>query len=146
MWPGRDEAPINIAFFSPLSKYTKYNYILGIAQHVAEKVIGSVAEERGIKVHRPHKVTDMRPSAEDPSFTDVIFEDGHVLRAHAVVGADGARSTVSCGLPTKPSYRTTADASALPLFPCRFGIWQTCAMQTRTARSIPTLRTRPWRT
>ena len=99
IWLGRDEPPIETAFFSPLSKYTKYNYILGVAQHITEKVIGEVAEERGIKVHRPHKVADMRPNAQDPSFTDVTFEDGHVLRARAVVGADGSRSTVSCDLP-----------------------------------------------
>ena len=100
IWPGRGEGPINIASFSPLSKYTKYNYVLGIAQHVAEKVIGTVLEEQGIKVYRPHKVTDMKPNVEDPRFTDVTFDDGHVLRARAVVGADGSRSTVSCSLPT----------------------------------------------
>ncbi|KAI0721680.1 FAD/NAD(P)-binding domain-containing protein [Cerioporus squamosus] len=94
IWLGRDEAPIETAYFSPLSKYTKYNFILGIAQHVTEKVIGTVAEERGIKVYRPHKVAGMRPNEQDPSFTDVIFDDGHVLRARAVVGADGARSTI----------------------------------------------------
>ncbi|RPD66037.1 FAD/NAD(P)-binding domain-containing protein [Lentinus tigrinus ALCF2SS1-7] len=94
IWLGRDESPIDTAFFSPLSKYTKYNYILGVPQHVTEKVIGTVAEERGIKVHRPHKVANMRANEQDPSFTDVVFEDGHVLRARAVVGADGSRSTI----------------------------------------------------
>ncbi|TFK92380.1 FAD/NAD-P-binding domain-containing protein [Polyporus arcularius HHB13444] len=91
---GRGEAPIETAFFSPLSKYTKYNFILCVPQHVSEKVIGTVAEERGIQVYRPHRVSDMRPNEQDPSFTDVIFEDGHVLRARAVVGADGSRSAI----------------------------------------------------
>lgn len=65
-------------------------------QHVTEKVLRDVAEERGITIHRPHKVVDLKPNATDPNFTDVSFENGHVVRARAVVGADGSRSTVSC--------------------------------------------------
>ncbi len=87
---------MDITHFASLAKSTKYNYILGVAQHVTEKVLRDVAEERGITIHRPHKVVDLKPNATDPNFTDVSFENGHVVRARAVVGADGSRSTVSC--------------------------------------------------
>lgn len=98
IWSGNYE--IETEYFEPLSKYTKYNYMLGIPQHITEKVLNQAAENRGISVLRPFKVVDMRPSADDSSFTDVIFDDGHVLRARTVVGADGARSTVR----SLPSY------------------------------------------
>lgn len=92
IWSGNYE--IETEYFEPLSKYTKYNYMLGIPQHTTEKVLNKAAEDRGISVLRPFKVVDMRPSVDSSTFTDVTFDDGHVLRARIVVGADGARSTV----------------------------------------------------
>ncbi|KAM5535234.1 hypothetical protein V8D89_011170 [Ganoderma adspersum] len=92
IWSGNYE--IETEYFEPLSKYTKYNYMLGIPQHITEKVLNQAAEDRGISVLRPFKVVDMRPSQDDSRFTDVIFDNGHVLRARTVVGADGARSTI----------------------------------------------------
>ncbi|KAI0748035.1 FAD/NAD(P)-binding domain-containing protein [Daedaleopsis nitida] len=86
--------PMDIAHFANLDKKTKYNFIVGIPQHVTETILYDAAVERGILVHRPYKVVDMKPNAADSSLTDVVFEDGHVLCTRCVVGADGARSTV----------------------------------------------------
>lgn len=93
VWSGNYE--IETEYFEPLSKYTKYNYMLGIPQHVTEMVLNKAAEARGISVLRPFKVVGMRPSSVgDSRCTDVTFDNGQVLRARVVVGADGARSTV----------------------------------------------------
>ena len=94
VWMENNE-PMDIAYFSPLDKSTKYNYILGIPQHVTEDILRRVANERGIKLYRPYKVVDMKPNASDKNLTDVIFDNGHVMLTRCVVGADGARSTVS---------------------------------------------------
>ncbi|KAI0637057.1 FAD/NAD-P-binding domain-containing protein [Trametes polyzona] len=85
---------IETGTFAPLAKYTKYPFMTAIPQHITEKIIGDEVERRGIRVYRPHKVVDLKPNAENPLFTDVIFEDGHVLRARCVVGADGSHSIV----------------------------------------------------
>ncbi|KAI0775810.1 FAD/NAD-P-binding domain-containing protein [Trametes elegans] len=68
--------------FALLAKYTKYPYMIAIPQH------------RGIPIYRPHKVVDLKPTPDDPKLTDVTFEDGHILRARCVVGADGSHSIV----------------------------------------------------
>lgn len=49
----------------------------------------------GVQVQRPHKVVEMKRNEKDPRITDVSFEDGQVVRARYIVGADGARSVVS---------------------------------------------------
>ena len=90
---------IPTAFFPPLGKYTKFPFILAIPQHVTEDILHDAAKERGITVHRPVKVTDLRPNKQANNFTDVTSDNGHVLRARCVVGADGSRSTV-CTLST----------------------------------------------
>ncbi|KAI0751918.1 FAD/NAD(P)-binding domain-containing protein [Daedaleopsis nitida] len=94
VWMTGNSSPIETAFFSPLAKYTKYPFILALPQHITERVISKVAQERGIHVHRPHRVVDIQPHEADHNLTDVTFDDGHMLRARCVVGADGARSTV----------------------------------------------------
>ncbi|KAI1795958.1 FAD/NAD(P)-binding domain-containing protein [Ganoderma leucocontextum] len=92
IWSGTQK--LETASFEPLSKYTKYNYILGIPQHVTENILNQAAEDRGISVFRPFKVVSIKPSADDSKLTDVFFDNGRVLRARLVVGADGARSTI----------------------------------------------------
>ena len=107
---GRDVPRIETAYFTPLAKYTKYPFILAIPQHVTEKILAAAAQERGVTIFRPHKVVDMKPSEGDPTLTDVIFDDGHVLRTRCVVGADGARSKVRCVL----QHPGTSTASIQP--------------------------------
>ncbi|PIL23910.1 hypothetical protein GSI_13661 [Ganoderma sinense ZZ0214-1] len=92
VWSSTHE--LETASFEPLSKYTKYNYILGVPQHVTEMILNQTAQDRGISVHRPFKVVSIKPSADGSNLTNVFFENGHVLRARTVVGADGARSTI----------------------------------------------------
>ncbi|KAI0670466.1 FAD/NAD-P-binding domain-containing protein [Trametes maxima] len=85
---------IETASFTPLAKYTKYPFMVAVPQHVTEQIVGDIAKERNIRILRPHKVTAVKPSATDSKLTDVTFEDGHVLTARFVVGADGARSLI----------------------------------------------------
>ncbi|KAI0646967.1 FAD/NAD-P-binding domain-containing protein [Trametes meyenii] len=85
---------IETASFTPLAKYTKYPFMVAIPQHVTEKIVGDIAQERNVHVLRPHKVIAVKPNAADSKLTDVSFEDGHVLTARFVVGADGAHSLI----------------------------------------------------
>ncbi|OSD01599.1 FAD/NAD-P-binding domain-containing protein [Trametes coccinea BRFM310] len=87
-------ARIEMATFAPLAKYTKYPLMIAIPQHITEKILGEAVRDRGVRVSRPHKVISVQPDAENPKLSAVIFEDGHILRARVVVGADGARSVV----------------------------------------------------
>ncbi|KAI0748036.1 FAD/NAD(P)-binding domain-containing protein [Daedaleopsis nitida] len=94
VWLGRGIAPAETAHFTPLSKYTKYPFLLALPQHITERVLNTAAQERGIQVHRPYKVVDLKPCEDDVTLTEVTFDNGHVLRTRCVVGADGARSAV----------------------------------------------------
>ncbi|KAI0336443.1 FAD/NAD-P-binding domain-containing protein [Cubamyces sp. BRFM 1775] len=85
---------IETATFGPLAKHTKFPFMIAIPQHITEEILGKAVQDRNIRVHRPHRVARVQPSAENPSLTDVIFEDGHVVRARVVVGADGSHSTI----------------------------------------------------
>ncbi|KAG1847668.1 hypothetical protein DFJ58DRAFT_730084 [Suillus subalutaceus] len=44
--------------------------------------------------NRPHRVIGMKQNEKDPYITDVSFEDGQVIRARYIIGADGARSII----------------------------------------------------
>ncbi len=112
IWLDGANGPIETAYFTPLAKYTKYPYILDIAQHITEKILAAAARERGIKVYRPHKVIDLRPNVDDHTLTDVVFENGHILRTRCVAGADGSRSTVS--LLATPVQHEALTLSLLP--------------------------------
>ncbi|KAH9854143.1 FAD/NAD-P-binding domain-containing protein [Lenzites betulinus] len=85
---------IESATYSTLAKYSKYPFMVAIPQHVTEKILGDAVRDRGIPVFRPYKVVDVKPNAGNPKLTDVIFEDGHVLRARCVIGADGSHSLI----------------------------------------------------
>ncbi|KAH9886028.1 FAD/NAD-P-binding domain-containing protein [Cubamyces lactineus] len=85
---------IETATFSPLAKNSKFPLVVSIPQHVTERILGNVAQNRRVPVHRPHRVTRVQPSAANPNLTDIIFEDGQVVQARVVVGADGSHSTV----------------------------------------------------
>ncbi|KAI8998715.1 FAD/NAD-P-binding domain-containing protein [Trametes punicea] len=68
--------------------------MIAIPQHVTEQIIGKAAQERGVRISRPHKVVSVQPDPENANSSNVTFDDGHVLCARIVVGADGSRSTV----------------------------------------------------
>ena len=94
-WTGRGMPPAETAHFGLLAEYTKYPFITAVPQHVTERILSTVLQELGVTVYRPHRVVEIVPNTEDSELTDVTFENGHVLRTRCVVGADGARSTVS---------------------------------------------------
>lgn len=58
-------------------------------------MLGERVKEEGIRVYRPAKVTNLLQGKLDPETTDVIFEDGQIVRARYVIGADGTKSIVS---------------------------------------------------
>ncbi|KAG1894976.1 uncharacterized protein F5891DRAFT_984561 [Suillus fuscotomentosus] len=70
------------ATFDPLKKHSVHPYALYIPQNVTEFV------------QRPHRVVGMKQNEKDSRITDVSFEDGQVIRARYIIGADGARSII----------------------------------------------------
>ncbi|EGN95140.1 hypothetical protein SERLA73DRAFT_162702 [Serpula lacrymans var. lacrymans S7.3] len=82
------------ADFTSLSKYTPYPHMLIISQTTTERVLEEKLESFGVSVIRPCKVTGMQRNKQDNDVTDVSFEDGRVIKARYVIGADGARSAV----------------------------------------------------
>jgi 2-polyprenyl-6-methoxyphenol hydroxylase-like FAD-dependent oxidoreductase len=49
----------------------------------------------GVQVQRPHRVVGMKQNEKDSHITDVSFDNGQVIKARYIIGADGARSVVS---------------------------------------------------
>ena len=68
--------------------------MLVITQNLTERALEKKLASCGVIVHRPLKVVGLKRNAENPRFSDVAFEDGRVIAAKYVIGADGARSTV----------------------------------------------------
>ncbi|KAF7797478.1 hypothetical protein EIP86_008676 [Pleurotus ostreatoroseus] len=77
-----------------LANHTKFPHILVVSQHVTEQILGKRVKEEGIAVHRPAKVLGVATDHDDPNLTDVLFDDGQVVKTRYVIGADGARSTI----------------------------------------------------
>lgn len=84
-----------LADFSVLARHTKFPYILMIPQNLTERVLGERVEEEGLAVYRPFKVVDVKVNETNPEYSDVIFDDGQMVTAKYVIGADGSRSVVS---------------------------------------------------
>ncbi|KAG1823728.1 uncharacterized protein BJ212DRAFT_1262697 [Suillus subaureus] len=82
------------AKFDPLKKYSAYPYALFVPQNVTELVLVQKLQTLGVRVQRPHRVIGMKQNEQDPHTTDVSFEDGQVIRARYIIGADGARSII----------------------------------------------------
>ncbi|KAG1720147.1 hypothetical protein EDB19DRAFT_2044754 [Suillus lakei] len=80
--------------FDPLKKHSAHPYALFIPQNVTELVLGQKLQSLGVQVQRPHRVVGMKQNENDPRITDVSFEDGQVIRARYIIGADGARSII----------------------------------------------------
>lgn len=83
---GRTLMPID---FSGLP--TEYPYSLMVPQATTERLLLERLEELGGSVLRPRTVTAI---VQDPNTATATFEDGAVVRARYVVGADGIRSVV----------------------------------------------------
>lgn len=83
---GRTLIPID---FSGLP--TEYPYSLMVPQSTTERLLLERLEELGGSVQRPRSVTAID---QDPDGVTATFEDGDVIRARYVVGADGIRSIV----------------------------------------------------
>ncbi|KIJ69405.1 hypothetical protein HYDPIDRAFT_80385 [Hydnomerulius pinastri MD-312] len=82
------------ANFTPLRKHTDHPYVLLLPQNITEEVLTKKLRDLGVTVRRPHKVVGMKQNDKDSPVTDVSFEDGQVISAKYVIGADGARSIV----------------------------------------------------
>jgi 2-polyprenyl-6-methoxyphenol hydroxylase-like FAD-dependent oxidoreductase len=80
--------------YDPLKKHSAHPYSLCIPQNVTELVLGQKLQSLGVQVERPHRVVGMKQNENDSRITDVSFEDGQVIRARYIIGADGARSIV----------------------------------------------------
>jgi len=80
--------------FDPLKKYSAHPYALYIPQNVTERVLGEKLQSLGVQVQRPHRVVGMKQNENDSRITDVSFEDGQVIKARYIIGADGARSII----------------------------------------------------
>lgn len=61
---------------------------------MTELVLGQKLQSLGVRVQRPHRVVGMKENENDPRTADITFEDGQVIRARYVIGADGARSLI----------------------------------------------------
>ncbi|KAI0341695.1 FAD/NAD(P)-binding domain-containing protein [Trametopsis cervina] len=99
------------AYFDVLAPYTRFAFTLLVPQQVTERVLRKYAEDRQILVHRPCRVINMQVNQDNPEVTNVIFEDGHVLQAKYVVGADGTRSTIRqiVGIPFRDPTTSKCD-------------------------------------
>lgn len=80
--------------FSTLACYTRFPFGLILPQNITERVLTKKLEDLGVKVFRPYTLTGMVTNAQNRDVVDVSFDDGQVIQANYVVGADGARSTV----------------------------------------------------
>ena len=94
--------------FKVLEGHTKFPFVLFVPQHVTECMLGEEVREQGIAVYRPAKVVNIAPNELDPDVTNVVFEDGQVMQARYVVGADGTKSVVRAAN-LWPSHRTYTD-------------------------------------
>ncbi|KAG1861255.1 hypothetical protein F4604DRAFT_1882468 [Suillus subluteus] len=80
--------------FDHLKIHSAHPYALFVPQNVTELVLVQKLQSFGVQVQRPHRVIGMKQNEKDPYITDVSFEDGQVIRARYIIGADGARSII----------------------------------------------------
>lgn len=88
-------SPLISSDFSSLSAYTRYPFALVLPQNKTEATLGKKLQSLGVDVFRPLRVVGMKTNPHEPDTLDVSFETGEVIQTTYVIGADGARSTVS---------------------------------------------------
>ena len=71
---------------------TKYPFALLIPQHEIEKILKEHLLSTRVYLSRNQTVVGMRQN--DRGGVQVSFEDGNIVNAQYVIGADGSRSTV----------------------------------------------------
>ena len=77
--------------WSYLEGKTNYPFTLLLAQHHTERILASKLTSLGVSVKWEHKAVSIAPC--DGGIT-VGFENGSMITARCVVGADGSRSSV----------------------------------------------------
>jgi 2-polyprenyl-6-methoxyphenol hydroxylase-like FAD-dependent oxidoreductase len=80
--------------FRYLSNYTHYPFGLVLPQNTTERVLTEKLESFGVKVFRPHTLMSIQMNSQNVNEVDISFDDGQIIQASYVVGADGARSAV----------------------------------------------------
>jgi 2-polyprenyl-6-methoxyphenol hydroxylase-like FAD-dependent oxidoreductase len=81
------------ADLSTLTSKTKYPYFLLVPQPMVESILEAHARDLGIPIHWNHKLIGLQPLDEGGYMAS--FDSGHQMKAKHIVGADGARSSVS---------------------------------------------------
>ncbi|KIK33010.1 hypothetical protein CY34DRAFT_813910 [Suillus luteus UH-Slu-Lm8-n1] len=82
------------AKFDSLKNLSAHPHPLYIPQNVTELALVQKLQSLGVQVQRPHRVAGMKQNDKDSHITDVSFEDGQVIKARYIIGADGARSII----------------------------------------------------
>ncbi|KAF8524133.1 hypothetical protein BU17DRAFT_43285 [Hysterangium stoloniferum] len=72
---------------------TRFPFTLLLQQDEIERVFEKRLSECGVQVQRNRTVVNMRDAVNDKG-TEVIFDNGSIIQARYIVGADGSRSTV----------------------------------------------------
>ncbi|KAJ6511970.1 FAD/NAD(P)-binding domain-containing protein [Mycena vitilis] len=85
------EQPVLSLRFAAIEAYTKYAFMLIIAQHEAERCMRESMQRSGHDVYWRKRVTEVREVAAGAQY-ELGFESGEVLTARYVVAADGSRS------------------------------------------------------
>lgn len=85
--------PFISADFASLAPYTKFPFVLITSQSTTERVLEAQLNELGVNVIRPEKALGLK--SNDDGELVVTFESGKVITSRYVLGADGAKSTVS---------------------------------------------------
>jgi 2-polyprenyl-6-methoxyphenol hydroxylase-like FAD-dependent oxidoreductase len=79
--------------FSCLTPYTRFPFVLILPQNVTEEILEARLQAATIQVVKGESASGVRLS--DDGDLEVLFGSGKVIKAHYVIGADGARSSVS---------------------------------------------------
>lgn len=86
---------IKIADFSALAPKSKFSFVHMVSLNMIEQVLGEQAEVEGIKVFQPMNVASVKSDDTNPGYSNVVFEDGQVVKVRYLIGADGCNTAVS---------------------------------------------------